>query len=264
MKGEGVIKNILLAEDDRGTALVVKRQLESKGYNVFTAGNGIEALNVLSSSSVDLIITDVVMPQMDGVDLYEHVKNDPNTASIPIIIVTDKQIYQECFSALGVTNFISKPTIFGELLEKIKYIGDGLSQVKRYPKILISGYRSEAMEKMKEVLKQRKCLVISATTTSDILIKSLFMEPGIVFIDILFRDNVPANEIIKALRCFGHLSGLKIITYAYFFPEELGTDVNILGSMEDMIGLCKQAGADDYIGRLNKSILTERLTALEI
>src|SRR5580698_9139353 len=100
-----MIKNILLAEDDRGTALLVKTQLEAKGYKVYTAGNGIEALKILSSQSIDLIITDVIMPKMDGVDLYAAVKNDPKKNHLPIIIVTDKDVFKKSFSSLGVSNF---------------------------------------------------------------------------------------------------------------------------------------------------------------
>src|SRR5438876_12383075 len=112
-----MIKNILLAEDDRVTSLLVKTQLTTKGYFVYTAANGIEALKILSSQSIDLIITDVVMPQMDGVDLYEAVKKDPKTTDIPIIIVTDKAIFRESFASLGVSNFVEKTTNINVLLE---------------------------------------------------------------------------------------------------------------------------------------------------
>jgi CheY-like chemotaxis protein len=254
-----MIRNILLAEDERGTALLIKRQLESRGYNVYPASNGIEALKILAEKSVDMIITDVVMPEMDGVDLYEHVKKDPVTASIPIIIVTDKAVFKECFGALGVSHFVEKSSNINELATKIKTVESGLEQAKRYPKVLVSGHRKESVEHMYEIFKQRKCLVIKANDTSEILLKSLFMEPSFIFIDVLFRDNVPANEIIGALRNFSNLKASKIITYAYFQPGELSVDSQGLAAIEELMKQCSKAGADEYIGRFNQHAFVEKL-----
>ena len=181
-----MIKNILLAEDDRGTALVVRTQLESKGYWVYTASNGIEALKILSSNSIDLIITDVVMPKMDGVDLYEALKKNPKTAEIPIIIVTDKAIFKESFASLGVSNFVEKTTDINVLLAKIATIQKNIEEVKKYPKILISGAHRIVLEQMTNALKGMKYLAIPAHTSTDIISKALTIKPHVIVLDVLF------------------------------------------------------------------------------
>jgi two-component system cell cycle response regulator DivK len=258
-----MIKNILLAEDDRGTALLVKTQLEAKGYLVSTAGNGIEALKVLSSQSVDLIITDVVMPKMDGVDLYEAVKKNPATTDIPIIIVTDKAMFKESFTSLGVSHFVEKTTDISFLLEKISSIQKNFNEIKKFPKILISGNHSIVLGQMTAVLKGMKYLTITAHTSVDILSKALTMKPHVIVIDVLFQDNVSAAELIRALRCFNFLGQTKIITYA-FFPEDLGIDVEAVESVKEAMTACSEAGSDQYIGRFNQGFFLEKINALTL
>ena len=258
-----MIKNILLAEDDRGTALLVKTQLESKGYWVYIASNGIEALKILSNQSIDLLITDVVMPKMDGVDLYEAVKKDPKTANIPIIIVTDKAIFKESFASLGVANFVEKTTNINILLEKIQNIQKEDDEAKKYPKILVSGSQKVVVDQMVAVLKGKRYLVLSANTSNEILSKALTMTPHVVIMDVLFQDSISTPELIRALRCFHCLGNTKIITYAYF-PEDLGIDVDAIKAVEEAMASCSQAGSDQYIGRFNQGFLLEKLQALGI
>jgi len=258
-----MIKHILLAEDDRATALMVKTQLEAKGYLVYTAINGIEALKILALRSVDLIITDVVMPEMDGVDLYEAVKNDPHTNHIPIIIVTDKAVFKESFATLGISNFVEKTTDINALLEKIATIEKYTDDIKKIPKILVSSSHKIVLEQISNTLKGMKYLTVIAHSSDDIISKALTIKPHVIVLDVLFQDHVSAHELIRALRCFSFLGQTKIITYA-FFPEDLGIDVEGVESVRESMKLCTQAGADQYIGRFNQRFFLEKLNAMGI
>jgi CheY-like chemotaxis protein len=258
-----MITDILLAEDDRGTALLVKSQLEAKGYRVYTAGNGIEALKVLSSRPIDLIITDVVMPKMDGVDLYAAIKRDPKKKDIPIIIVTDKVMFKESFSSLGVSNFVEKTTDISALLEKISSIGKIPNEIKTFPKILISSNRKIILDQISNALKGMNYLVLTAQSSDDIMSKAITLKPNAIVLDVLFQDNIAAHELIHALRCFSFLGQTKIITYAYF-PENLGIDVEAVESVKIAMEQCSKAGADQYIGRFNQGFFLEKLMALGV
>ena len=253
-----MIKNILLAEDDRGTALVVSKQLESKGYRVFTAANGIEALKLLGGNPIDLLITDVVMPKMDGVDLYAAVKKNPATEKLPIIIVTDKQIFRESFSALGVSSFVEKTTDISQLVERITNIEKSSQETQPYRKIILSSNHTVVVDQMNNALQGMKYLIAVARSSDEILSKSLIMVPHVLVLDVLFQDKASAHEIILALRSFGALKNTKIITYAYF-PENLGIDVDAVHTVEIAMKLCSDAGANEYIGRFNQGFLLERL-----
>ncbi len=256
-----MIKNILLAEDDRGTALLVRSQLESKGYTVYTAGNGVEALKIVAERIPDLIITDVVMPKMDGVDLYNALKKSPITAKIPIIIVTDKAIFKESFASLGVSNFVEKSSDIHQLLDNINRINSKLIEATRYTKILISGAQQNVINQMQRALEGMNYLATLTRKSDEIISKSLIMLPHIILIDVLFQDTASAPEIISALRCFTILNKSKIVVYASF-TEDLGVDAASIERVEVAMKECMDAGADVYIGRFNAAFFLERIHAL--
>ena len=255
------IKNILLAEDDRGTALLVRKQLEAKGYVIDIARNGIEALKIITSKKIDLLITDVVMPEMDGVDLYGAVKQNSKISHIPIIIVTDKTIFKESFKSLGVSNFVEKTTDISQLIEKIHTVEKEADEVKSYRKILLCSTNQAIIKQMQTAMQGMKFLVATASTGEDVIAKALTMTPHIIAIDVLFQENASSYEIIRALRSFSVLKNLKIITYA-FFPEDLGIDVDAVESVKNAIRQCTEAGADKYIGRFNQGFFLEKILEL--
>ena len=105
--------NILVAEDDRGTRLLMKAVLEGGGYNVITAENGSDALEVLAHEHVDLIVLDVMMPVMDGYEATRIIRslNHPLSKSIPIIAQTANAFQEDIkkVKEVGMNAHISKP-----------------------------------------------------------------------------------------------------------------------------------------------------------
>ena len=82
---------ILVVDDSMLIRHTVCRFLEERGFNVESATNGLEALEMLNSIQPDIIITDLQMPKMDGPHLIDVLKSRPETAAIPIVILAGKQ-----------------------------------------------------------------------------------------------------------------------------------------------------------------------------
>lgn len=102
--------NLLVVEDSEELLFLMK-QLLSKSYNVLTASNGIEALSVIDENEINIIISDVMMPEMDGLELCRKLKSDIETSHIPIIMLTAKDSTEDridCYNA-GADGYISKP-----------------------------------------------------------------------------------------------------------------------------------------------------------
>jgi len=102
--------NILLA-DDNIELLELMKQILSRSYNILTATNGIEALELVKTTDIDVIISDVMMPEMDGIELCKSLKNNIETSHITIILLTAKNSINdriECYNA-GADAYISKP-----------------------------------------------------------------------------------------------------------------------------------------------------------
>ncbi len=111
--------NILVAEDDRGTRLLMKAVLEGGGYNVITAENGSDALEVLAHEHVDLIVLDVMMPVMDGYEFTKILRQGGDET--PILMVTAKQGHESIKEGFmsGTDDYMVKPVDEEEMLWRI-------------------------------------------------------------------------------------------------------------------------------------------------
>lgn len=111
---------LLVVEDDPEMQAFVSRQLENQ-YTILTASNGIEALNILEDNAVNLIISDVMMPEMDGFELCRKLKSDVTFSHIPIILLTAKATLQSKIEGieLGADAYIEKPFSTEYLLVRI-------------------------------------------------------------------------------------------------------------------------------------------------
>ena len=114
----------LLIVEDNVELLLLMQQLFSRNYHVQTAANGEEALQVIGSHELDLIISDVMMPIMDGYQLTRHLKNDPNTRHLPIILLTAKTQEEDREEALaiGADDYVTKPFKMRDLELRINNI----------------------------------------------------------------------------------------------------------------------------------------------
>jgi len=117
-------KTILVVDDTPQNIQLIKTLLEKENYNVKVSTNGKKALDIVRSSQKkpDLILLDIMMPEMDGYEVCKELKKDPNTSNIPIIFVTAKgQSDDETYGlGLGAIDYISKPISTPILLARIK------------------------------------------------------------------------------------------------------------------------------------------------
>lgn len=113
---------LLLVEDDEDLKFILEDMLLSKGYEVIAVTNGIEALEKLNGFSPDLIISDLIMPQMDGFTLLKRVRNSPGTGAIPFIVMTAYTSNQEArrVRELGADDLLTKPFAADDLLTLIR------------------------------------------------------------------------------------------------------------------------------------------------
>jgi len=124
--------NILIVDDSPAMRRVVRRIVEIAGVDVgnyLEAGNGIEALALLHSDWVDLVMTDINMPDMDGTQLLVEVRNDPMLASIPVLVVsTDRsEARVKQMMSLGADGYVSKPFLPATLSQEMYRLLGGAS-----------------------------------------------------------------------------------------------------------------------------------------
>ena len=98
--------SILIAEDSKTQVEILRHLLESDGYSVKVAYNGREALDQIKKEQPDLVLTDVMMPEMNGYELCKNLKSDPDTSSIPVILVTCALTRRMFYQGLNVERII--------------------------------------------------------------------------------------------------------------------------------------------------------------
>lgn len=117
------IKRILIVDDDEITLKLLEQHLLSAGYPVLKAKNGKQAIELAKAKKPALILLDVVMPEVDGADVAQFLRDDPATKDIPIIFLTamlKKEEEQRIGNAIGKNLFIAKPYDKNKLLEIVR------------------------------------------------------------------------------------------------------------------------------------------------
>ncbi|MBW1971569.1 MAG: DNA-binding response regulator [Deltaproteobacteria bacterium] len=113
---------ILLVEDDIDTKKFLKKGLEENYYSVETTSSGLEALEYIESQPFDLIILDIMLPELDGISLLKNIRKRGNF--IPVILLTVKDSNEEIIAGLdaGADDYITKPFSFNQLLARIRAV----------------------------------------------------------------------------------------------------------------------------------------------
>lgn len=115
-------ERILIVEDDRITRTLFRTFLQSQGYATIEATNGIDGVKTAENEVPNLILMDIQMPEMDGMQALERLKSNPATDNIPVVALTGYAAKgdRERLMAKGFDDYLSKPLDLVFLLEKVR------------------------------------------------------------------------------------------------------------------------------------------------
>jgi DNA-binding response OmpR family regulator len=145
-------KKILIVEDEPDIAQLVKMYLEKEGYHTVSAKTGTEGLKSLSSDRPDMMILDLMLPEMDGLELCKKIRSKPETALLPIIMLTAKSEESDTIVGLelGADDYITKPFSPKSLIARVKALfrrldrqSDDTQSVYRYGPLVMDLSRHE-------------------------------------------------------------------------------------------------------------------------
>ena len=117
------MKKILLIEDEELLRILYREELQEEGYEVLLAADGIEGLKILEKTKVDLVITDLHMPRMGGLDTLSHILG--LRRKLPVIIYTGHPEYKTNFMSWSADAYLIKSSDLSELKAKIKELTSG-------------------------------------------------------------------------------------------------------------------------------------------
>lgn len=114
-------RNVLVIEDDKIMGQMVAAILDDAGFEVTTATNALIAFDKLKQYPIDFVVLDILLPEMNGFEIYSKLQDDPETKDIPVLIITAwaDERHLEKASQLGIRHFLPKPFTEDELLHEI-------------------------------------------------------------------------------------------------------------------------------------------------
>ena len=111
--------SVLLAEDDRALRRFLEVVLERAGYQVFAASDGLEAMKLVMSASIDIVVTDAMMPNLSGHEFCRFLRNSPSLSHLPIILLSALE-RKDTDAAEQADAFLTKPVAGKKLIECIE------------------------------------------------------------------------------------------------------------------------------------------------
>ena len=201
----GTASNILIVDDDDSIRSLLHQELGDAGYNIMEAGNGKEALDSVRNQKPDLIILDIMMPEMNGFDVAAILKNDPQTMDIPIIVLSVVQDKTRGFR-IGVDRYLTKPIDTGLLFNEI---GNLLEQGKSKKKVMIVDQDSATVSTLTEVLKTKGYTVMEANE-KELVEKAVANQPDIIIINSVLSGK---QDIVQTLRFEKGLENVLFLVY---------------------------------------------------
>lgn len=201
----GQASNILIVDDDDSIRSLLQQELGEAGYSIEEASNGKEALEKVRINRPDLIILDIMMPEMNGFDVAAILKNDPSTMDIPIIVLSVVQDKARGFR-IGVDRYLTKPIDTGLLFNEI---GSLLEQGKSKKKVMIVDEDSGAVKTLTDVL-TTKGYEVTESIEKELVEKAIANQPDIIIINSALSGK---HDIVQTLRFEKGLENVLFVVY---------------------------------------------------
>jgi signal transduction histidine kinase/CheY-like chemotaxis protein/tetratricopeptide (TPR) repeat protein len=192
LKDVGANAHILIVDDEESIRSLLRQELTEAGYLTSEACNGKEAIESIRQHRPDLIILDIMMPEINGFDVAAILKNDPQTMDIPIIILSIVQDKARGFR-IGVDRYLTKPIDTAQLFEDI---GALLEQGKSKRKVMVVDEDSAAIRTLTEVL-QTKGYHVVESDGKELVEKAIATQPDIIILNSILSAD---EEIVQTLR----------------------------------------------------------------
>ncbi|NEP12665.1 MAG: response regulator [Symploca sp. SIO2C1] len=186
-------KTILVVDDDPHIRTLLTQELEAQGYQICEAEDGLQAIKQAKQSKPDLIVMDVMMPQMNGFDAAAVLKNDPQTLNIPIIILSIVEDQERGYK-LGVDRYLSKPINTEVLLRDIDLL---LSQGTSKKEVLVVDEDVSTVRLLTKVLQAQGYSVTEAFNGKEFQEKVTSVLPDLIIANADFWQQ---SDLLKTLR----------------------------------------------------------------
>jgi PAS domain S-box-containing protein len=190
-------QKILVVEDDRDLALLLRRQLESEGFQVLLAGTGEDALWLAREAQPHLITLDIMLPDIDGFAVLEELKKSPMTSAIPVVIVSVLAESEKGF-ALGAVDYVVKPFVEQELLDVV-HGALAYMEASRPYRLVVADDDPDVLSRMEQALSLHGYEVWTAIDGQEALDRTEEIHPDLVLLDVSM-PMMDGYEVVRRIK----------------------------------------------------------------
>jgi len=239
-----------MVEQEAATVQKSLERLSQAGFEMFSASDGHQGFQIAKDKSPDLIITNAMVPVMNGYELCKAILMDQDTKSIPLIVMTEKHRMEDSFMYIGVKDFLDKPLSMDALESIVRNkLNFSQSMNLQKTKILING-RPEINTCCQQLLKvEPQWLGYYSTDSDSFLQYAIKYAPDVIFMDLLI-PGAPADDMIKKLKLVPELKNTIFLTYytsTYISEDKFALQAHMI-EVQYMKNLAQEAGAKEYLG----------------
>jgi CheY-like chemotaxis protein len=241
---------VLVIEDDAGAAELLTRQLDSGGFRTQIARTGTEAIAGARSLRPAAITLDIVLPELDGWEVMSRLKADPETADIPVIVVSVVD-NPDLGMALGALDYFVKPVPGKQLVERIKRLTLKPESHDRAPRVLVVDDEAANLHWMTHILEPAGFAVSLASGGREAIDLARSSPPDLVLLDLMMPE-VTGFDVVAALRADARTEDTPImIITARDLTDEDKRELN--GGVSNILSRGSVA-ASDLVGLLHRVV----------
>lgn len=278
-------RKILIVEDDENSRLLLEEIFRAENYeDIATAANGLEGLEKVKKVKPDVIISDALMPEMDGFAFLKRLKSDAATADIPVMIVTVRNQLEDAFRAMNVDSFLPKPIFTDQLLAEVQRImrKDLARAVAEAPpavpgpvtaiprpsftprplagtkKVLLFGRNLSALGGITTQLEGQNYMV-KVVQDDQQVVRLCFQEDfDLIMMQLYLEDENPLDRVVAGLRkAIGNKKEIPIVIYKTEDAE--GSFGDSVADIDSLLQRCHENGCSKYLGMYSSATLLSKL-----
>lgn len=261
-------KKILLIDDEINLQQLVKVVLGSKGYNVTTADNGQDGLDKLEAANPDLIILDMNMPVMGGIEFYQKTCDAWSQPKYPVLILTARANMEEFFKGMDVDGFMAKPFEIDDLLAEVQRIIEKRSasaarttkirDTNQPANICVAETDAATCNKIGAALLSAGYMVHLVHSGTEAIEHVFSIVPEIAVISFALND-IPGDAVIAKLKKMPKTQDVKFILYAEDTPEKaIVAQAMIKKEGIDFVRFVKYQNVEDILLAVNEALKPNR------
>lgn len=260
-----ITKKILLIDDEIDLQQLVKFVLSSKGYTVTTADDGEDGLKKLETANPDLIILDMNMPKMGGVEFYQKICDAWSRPQYPVLILTARANMEEFFKGMDVDGFMAKPFEIDDLLANVQKIFEKRSSAAKVAKhhdanqpanVCVAETDAQTCNKIGVALLSAGYVVHLVHSGTEAIEHIFSMVPDVAIINFTLND-IPGDAVIAKLKKMPKTQDVKFILYTEDTPEK-AIVAQELGKKEGVDRFVKYQKVEDMLLAVNELLKPNR------